>query len=200
MSTLRELRKALGLSQEAIAKVVGKSCGSIRSYEDGRKLPPEVMGKMLSLAVRAGLSGLANQIESEAAGLYGQTVKATPIDDPRPAESREERGRLHALLDYVLDSGSAARTDALREILLTFYTATRCSEDPVGDLAHDEFVQGPMAEYRVIIPTDFGDGRLRAPGDIVRLRLETASKYALALIPVEGDEPVAPRVERKKSA
>src|ERR1039458_7770602 len=108
MSTLRELRKALGLSQEAIAKQVGKSFGSIRSYEDGRKLPPDVMGKMLSLAVRAGLIDLASQIEEEATGLYG-SVQAAPIDEVPPEESRRERGRLHALLDYVLDSGSTAR-------------------------------------------------------------------------------------------
>src|ERR1039458_6190433 len=108
MSILKELRKALGLSQEAIAKVVGKSCGSIRSYEDGRKLPPEVMGKMLSLAVRSGLTDLANRIEAEAAGLYDETVRATAIDEAQPEESREERKRLHALLDYVLDAGRNA--------------------------------------------------------------------------------------------
>ena len=194
MSTLRELRKALGLSQEAIAKQVGKSFGSIRSYEDGRKLPPDVMGKMLSLAVRAGLTDIANRIEDEAAELYGGTVHATAIDEARPEESREERNRLHALLDYVLDAGRDATAQALRETIQVFYTAARCLQDPLSDTGHDDFVAGPTQEYRLTLPTDFGDGAgLRAPGDIVALDLSTAMRYKLGLITVENTEQASGR-------
>ena len=182
MSILKELRKALGLSQEAIAKVVGKSCGSIRSYEDGRKLPPEVMGKMLSLAVRSGLTDLANRIEAEAAGLYDETVRATAIDEAQPEESREERNRLHALLDYVLDAGRNATAQALRETIQVFYTATRCLQDPFGDTGHDEFVAGPTAEYRLTLPLDFGDAVRHAVGDVVKLDFATAFQYKEGLI------------------
>ena len=188
MSTLRELRKALGLSQEAIAKQVGKSFGSIRSYEDGRKLPPDVMGKMLSLAVRAGLPDIANQIEDEAAKLYGGTVHAMAIDEARPEESREERNRLHALLDYVLDAGRDATAQALRETIQVFYTATRCLQDPLGDTGHDEFVAGPTAEYRLTLPLDFGDGVRHAAGDVVELDLATALQYKEGLIAIGNTE------------
>jgi len=190
MSTIRKLRKALGLSQEALAQEIGKSYASVRNYEDGRKLPRDVTGKLLSMAMRAGLTNIAKQIEKEAGGPSDEPLASGGTDEaPHQAVSQKEREWLHVLLDYVLDSGSARRAQALRETLLVYFASVRCAADPMmEDLGHMDFVGGPPAEYRVIMPVDFGDGVQHKPGEIVQLRLETAVRYARALIKVEGME------------
>jgi transcriptional regulator with XRE-family HTH domain len=143
MSTIRNVRKALGLSQEALAKLIGKSCASVRNYEDGRKLPPDVMGHLLFLAVGAGLSDLSSEIERQAAEWYDRPIDIMPPEESLPVEeSPEQRQNLHAQLDYVLNSAGAGTARALRETIRMYFVAARCLNDPVVD--HGDFLEGPL--------------------------------------------------------
>jgi transcriptional regulator with XRE-family HTH domain len=146
MSTIRNLRKALGLSQEALAKAIGKSYASVRNYEDGRKLPPDVMGKMLALAARASLPDLMNEIERQAAEWYDRPIEiSAPEEFQPPEESPEERRNLHAQLDYILDSAGSGTARALRETIRMYFVAARCLNDPVID--HGDFLGGPLPDH-----------------------------------------------------
>ena len=142
MLVIRRLRGALGMSQEAFAKAIGKSYASVRRYEDGRKVPPSVMAKMFGLANKAGLKDLLPEIEHWAAELYDYPIEAKPFEDPAPEEeSSAERKRLHEMLDYVLDGAPRHTAQALRETVRTYFRALRCGDDPFSDTSHDDFVQ-----------------------------------------------------------
>lgn len=126
-TTIRDLRKALGMSQETFGRAVGKSYASIRTYEDGRKVPPTVMGRMLSLANKAGLRDLFNEIETWAAELYDHPIEPQSQEElSLDTESPADREQLHALLDYSLDNADAATAQALRETIRVFFRAARC--------------------------------------------------------------------------
>jgi transcriptional regulator with XRE-family HTH domain len=197
IATIRKLRKNLGLSQEAFAKLIGKSYASVRNYEDGRKLPPDVMGRMLSLAVKAGLSNLAHEIEKEAAELYEQPIEAQAVAESTPeGDSPEQRRRMHALLDYLLDSTAPETARSLRQVLRMYSIAAHCMNDPFIDVP-EEFEGGVApavqekpaetrpARYRVILPVELGDGLVHQPGEIVTLDLPTAKEHCHALLSVE---------------
>lgn len=47
MSNLKELRRFLGLTQEDVARAVGKSKASISGYERGKVVPPEHIRRWL---------------------------------------------------------------------------------------------------------------------------------------------------------
>jgi transcriptional regulator with XRE-family HTH domain len=139
MPTIKKLRMALGLSQEALAQAIGKSCASVRTYEDGRKLPPEVLGRLLYLASKAGLAELVDEIEHQAAVWYDRPIPiAEPDGHPSATESPEERKKLHVLLDYVLDSAGTDVAQALRETIRIYFAGVRCLADPVFD--HETFL------------------------------------------------------------
>jgi len=52
-------------------------------------------------------------------------------------------------------------------------------------------VGGPVFDYSVILPVDFGDGKLHARGEILRLDFETARRHSDALRRVEEAEPAS---------
>lgn len=134
MPIIKDLRKKLGISQEAFARAIGKSSGSVRSYEDGRKLPPDVMGKMLSLASKAGFTDLFGEIEHLAAEWYDQPVveQAAAQEEAQPGGrlSSEQRAKLHALVDFVLDNANLSTAQSFYETVRTYAFATRMRIDP----------------------------------------------------------------------
>jgi transcriptional regulator with XRE-family HTH domain len=122
MPTIKKLRMALGLSQEALAQAIGKSCASVRTYEDGRKLPPEVLGRLLYLASKAGLAELVDEIEHQAAVWYDRPI---PIAEPDGHPSATE-------------SAGTDVAQALRETIRIYFAGVRCLADPVFD--HETFL------------------------------------------------------------
>lgn len=192
--TIKKLRKALGLSQEAFARAIGKSYASVRNYEDGRTLPPEVLGKMLGLAVRAQLGSLAKEIEKDATELYGAPVAAADVEAAEE-ETPEDGRRIHALLDYILNAASPRTVRALCETLRLYSVATRCLGDPFLDVPLE--FEGPVeaADYRVLAPISIGRVSHKQ-GDIVTLDLATAKAYADFLQRIEINESQSPKEER----
>lgn len=195
MSIIKKLRKALQMSQEAFAKAVGKSYASIRNYEDGRNVPPEVMAKMLGLASKAGLVDLRREIETWAADLYDRPINPEAPEAPIAGESPADRERLHALLDFVLDGADLRAAQALRETVRVYFRAARCAIDPFSDISHDDFVEGERnpeltgerRRYKVILPVTFDDGIAHEFGEIIELDISTAMSYSHALLSVEED-------------
>jgi transcriptional regulator with XRE-family HTH domain len=143
VSVIRSLRSALGMSQEAFARAIGKSYASVRMYEDGRKVPPAVMAKMFGLANKAGLKELLPEIEHWAADLYDHPIEAKQFEDLaiESGESPAERKRLHEMLDYVLDGAPVHTAQALRETVRTYFRAIKLWGDPFADTSHDDFVE-----------------------------------------------------------
>lgn len=155
---MRDLRKALGLSQEALARAIGKSYASIRNYEDGRKLPPDVMGHLLFLAVKAGRTDLSNEINRQAAEWYDRPIEiSAPAESRPPEESPAERRNLHAQLDYILDGAASGTARALRETIRMYFIAARCLHDPVAD--HGDFLEGPLPGHPPEAPCAPGKAR-----------------------------------------
>jgi DNA-binding transcriptional regulator YiaG len=115
---IRRVREALGLTQSAFAKAVGRSYAAIRSYESGRKPPAEVMGSAMALCAKAGLIELAHDVESAAYADIGSEGERIPVD----------RARLHSALDRILLSGDADTAKSvvrLLEVALYFITSGR---------------------------------------------------------------------------
>ena len=57
--TLREMRKAAGLSQTALAREMGCSLNTIQRYESGVSVAPEYLSKAVEVARSLGITGYA---------------------------------------------------------------------------------------------------------------------------------------------
>lgn len=58
---LRDLRRNLGMSREALAFEVDRSYLSIRNYESGQTIPPEAVAERLADALRVPLVALCDE-------------------------------------------------------------------------------------------------------------------------------------------
>ena len=108
---IKRLREQLGMSQDRFAQLLGKSYGSVRGYEAGRQPPPEVMTRMLSLAMAHEFKDLADELEASGAALGSETSLADSADSA-PA-SNEDKRRARRCLEYLLDMGNQATVDAI---------------------------------------------------------------------------------------
>lgn len=95
---IRRVREALGLTQEAFARGLGRSYAAIRTYEAGRKAPLDVMARAMAMCVSAGLADLANDVQGVATGTIDRAV-----NDVAPGSALH----LHGLLDRLIRSGDA---------------------------------------------------------------------------------------------
>ncbi len=60
---VRNLRNRLGLSQPAFADRYGLPLGTIRSWEQGRRTPPDATGALLIRLIERDPNGLARLVE-----------------------------------------------------------------------------------------------------------------------------------------
>lgn len=55
MSNFKRIRASLGLSQDALAKLLGMTQGNVSFYELGRQaVPPDVAGRLIDIAKKRG--------------------------------------------------------------------------------------------------------------------------------------------------
>ena len=104
-SPVRKLRKALDISQEALARRIGKHSASVRNYERNLQVvPAEVRAKLTELAMEANRPDLAEEFAQ------------------RPPEKSSERNdHWHALLEFVLNSGVDVAIEAVTRNLIAFH-------------------------------------------------------------------------------
>jgi len=94
-NAVRRLRRALNLSQQKFADLVGRSCPSIQGYEAGKRVPDDVRAKMAALATERGLAAVAAELRAAPARkAAGKAQEAT-----------ERRRRTHDLVDEILNLG-----------------------------------------------------------------------------------------------
>jgi len=109
---LKNIRKALGLTQAQLAQRVGRSEARIRHYEAGAAVSPPVQKVVVELAQQAGLGDLVDDFLAEREELApGLAIVGRP--DARIA-------RLHDMLDQVLAGGDTAVIRAVRAVIETF--------------------------------------------------------------------------------
>ena len=109
---LRELRERLGWSQEQLAKRIGKSFSSVRGYESGRDLPPEVLRQCESLAKDNGFEDLFKQFDSKLLAIFG--ARGVPLFK---SSRMIDAPTYHALLDEILASGDEVALMAIQAVL-----------------------------------------------------------------------------------
>lgn len=62
---ITQLRKRLGLSQSEFGRLIGRSLPSVQGYESGKKIPPEVVVKMIVIASQRGAEEIGSALEAE---------------------------------------------------------------------------------------------------------------------------------------
>jgi transcriptional regulator with XRE-family HTH domain len=146
MNAVLKFRKALGLNQVRFADLVGKSYASIRNYEKGIPLPPDVAEKMAALAVQHGLADVAIELRG---GAYEVKRVVEPAETLIPRGRREEpaassrtnpgkpsllgkseRDKYHGLLNEVFDSGDPDAIPAVTRNLEVFAKYVRLHPGP----------------------------------------------------------------------
>jgi transcriptional regulator with XRE-family HTH domain len=101
---VRSLRIALGLSQHKFADLLGCSHGSIQVYEAGRTVTPEMLDRMVAVAVENNLGSLATALKQQ----YGW-----------PAPSHQTTAKdWHQMLDFILRNGDEHTTAAVQSSLV----------------------------------------------------------------------------------
>jgi transcriptional regulator with XRE-family HTH domain len=117
---VRKLRKALGISQQELAVIIGRSYQSVRNYERSlQAVPPEVVDRLKTLAAENGLADLALQLSSDdwqVAAVFhpGETLIS------QGQKQTDDRKHWHALLDEILDSDAEDAVYAVKSNLFTF--------------------------------------------------------------------------------
>lgn len=115
----------MGLSQEAFAREIGRSFGSVRMYEAGRMPPLDVLGKMMIITrTTPGYDAIGHELEM----LLGGMLRAADSPEELPAAEEMtpgDRAALHAMLDYVIDNGRAVSLSGLRETIRVYFEELR---------------------------------------------------------------------------
>ncbi len=123
---LKILREHMGMNQHQFADLVGRSYASIQGYEAGKKIPPEVVERMKTIAAERGFADVALVLSSDAwqvrtlihppqefAQRQGKQIQYAAIQDAG-------RQAQHALLDALLDSGNPDAAAAIDHLLRYF--------------------------------------------------------------------------------
>lgn len=89
MTSVRDVRRQLGLSQQALASLVGASTESVRAWDSGRRRAPAAVHARLKQALRReDITGLAGEAEPE------EPVAVAPKDCDRRIVALRQRLRL----------------------------------------------------------------------------------------------------------
>lgn len=128
---VKELRETLGWTQVNFAKHLGISYSSVQGYEAGRRVPPDIVEKLKSLAAKYGLADIGLLLSSDA----WQAVREFHPGEVIISQARAKRtpaatARLnptdwHALLDQVFASGNPEAIAAVQSNLVVFANYVR---------------------------------------------------------------------------
>ncbi len=141
MNLVREVRKALGWSQERFARRVNRSTVSVRMYESGRRVPPDVLGSMLALVVqKGGLKALEDEIERYHDEHYRfEMLEASNRESPEDYV-RSHRLHVHSMVDKIFeaDSGAFLTVEHVLEVFLYWVKSGEfagSADDALGSVA-----------------------------------------------------------------
>ena len=81
MSTIRRIRKQLGLSQAALAEGIGCTQGNVSFYEKGQAMPPGVAGRLIEFAKGKGHTLTYDDIYAGPTDDEPDSSDATPTPD-----------------------------------------------------------------------------------------------------------------------
>jgi transcriptional regulator with XRE-family HTH domain len=81
VTAVRELRTALGDTQQAFAKRAGLSHRAIANYEAGRRLSTKALYRLAALAREHGRNDLANQFAAQLSSVIGMDANPTTSDE-----------------------------------------------------------------------------------------------------------------------
>ncbi len=126
---IKRLRELLGWNQATLGQAIGRSWQSVQNYEAGKRVPPEVIDKLKTLAAQRGLADVALELSSEewqVRRVFQPGEKLISQAHPRGAASRRSREPAHSsdrfaaheLLDEVYDSGNAEAMAAAHQNLI----------------------------------------------------------------------------------
>lgn len=142
-SPVRRLRLLLGWSQVQFAEAIGRSYASVQGYEAGKRVPPEVIEKLKSIAAANNLADLGLELSSddwqvrrifhpgEVLITQSRQRVRTDLSPSQPASAgnlvkraehprTDPRDRLHRVLDEILDSGDPELISAAEQALDVF--------------------------------------------------------------------------------
>ena len=152
-SPVRKLRLVLGWSQVQFAQAIGRSYASVQGYEAGKRVPPEVIEKLKSIAAANNLADLALELSSDdwqvrrvfypGEVLITQSRQLVRTDLPSSQSASagnlvkgaghpppDPRQRLHRVLDEILDSADLELISAAEQALDVFARSSRRSAAP----------------------------------------------------------------------
>ncbi|SRR5712692_3077252 len=124
---IKRLRELLGWNQATLGQAIGRSWQSVQNYEAGKRVPPEVIDKLKTLAAQRGFADVALELSSEewqVRRVFHPGEKLISQAQPRGAASRRDpgapadRSAAHELLDDVYDSGNLEAIAAAYQNLL----------------------------------------------------------------------------------
>jgi transcriptional regulator with XRE-family HTH domain len=110
---IRELRKALGLNQIDFGRLISRSLQSVRNYEMGQKVPPEIERLLKKIAAENGIA-----LNSASPHLQQRTPPHLKNEPPQKTSRRHSDW--HDMLDEVLDSELPEAITAVESNLLLF--------------------------------------------------------------------------------
>lgn len=98
MSQVRKLRERLGMSQQQFATAIGRSFSSLRAYEAGAPIAPEVLAKVRELS----------------------PADYDAIFTEKPVRRSPKHDEWHRMLDNILESGVEHAVEAIQSNLISF--------------------------------------------------------------------------------
>lgn len=129
MNPLKELRAALGWSQNDLAREIGKSYASVQQYEQGKRVPPDVVEKLKTIAAKHGFADIALRLSSDdwqvTRVLHPGETLISQAKRNLQRRNPEESVDWHALLEEVLSSGQDDAINAVQSNLVCFTRLVR---------------------------------------------------------------------------
>lgn|SRR5262249_47473135 len=140
---IKRLRGLLGWNQATLGQAIGRSWQSVQNYEAGKRVPPEVIDKLKTLAAQRGFADVALDLSSEewqvrrvfypGEKLISQASKRGTASQRSGEPARaSDRSDAHELLDQIYDSGSAEATAAAYQNLAVLARYVRLEHTKLG--------------------------------------------------------------------
>lgn len=120
---VRSLREHLGLNQHQFGDLIGRSYPSVQGYEAGKRVPPEIVERLKTIAAERGFADIAVSLTSDDwkvdRVIYpsGHEVRTGPA--ARPSHNGpDDRDIWHGMLDLAWDARQPESIAAIKSVLL----------------------------------------------------------------------------------
>jgi len=107
-----QLRSHLGLTQSDFGRLVGRSLPSIQGYESGKKVPSEVVAKMMAVAGKNLAHDLAKEFDRRMEGRFSAEKQRATVRD-----LTQYGPDLHRILDEIIALGDPGAVQCIMYLL-----------------------------------------------------------------------------------